>query len=90
MLKRPEAPAAPATAVTAPGGVTAAGGKRRKPGRNKRRPGQGGREERGGAAATALAPDASALQKFRAWCRGRREGLREWWAEVLKNAQKKG
>jgi hypothetical protein len=37
-----------------------------------------------------VAADASALQKFRAWCRGRREGLRDWWAEVLEQARKKG
>jgi hypothetical protein len=90
MLRRSEAPAA-STAVAAPGNVTPGGGKRRKPGRNKRRPGAGGREERGGpAAGTALAPDASALQKFRAWCRGRREALRDWWADVLEQAQKRG
>jgi hypothetical protein len=91
MLRRSEAPtaaAAPSTAVAAPGAATSAGGKRRKPGRNKRRPGQAGREN--GARAATLDPDASALQKFRAWCRDRREGLRDWWAEVLKKAQKKG
>jgi YidC/Oxa1 family membrane protein insertase len=90
MLRRSEAPtaAAPSTAVAAPGAVTPAGGKRRKPGRNKRRPGQAGREN--GTRAATLDPDASALQKFRAWCRDRREGLRDWWAEVLKKAQKKG
>jgi YidC/Oxa1 family membrane protein insertase len=93
MLRRGEpaaqpAAATPSTAVTAPGGVTA-GGKRRKQGRNKRRP--GGREERlTQAAGTSSATDASALQKFRAWCRGRREALRDWWADVLAQAQKKG
>jgi YidC/Oxa1 family membrane protein insertase len=93
MLKRPEGPAAaaPATAVAAPGNVTPGPGKRRKPGRNKRRPGAAGREERGGAqAGTTVAADGSALQKFRAWCRGRREALRDWWADVLEQAQKRG
>jgi hypothetical protein len=93
MLKRAEGPAAaaPSTAVAAPGNVTPAGGKRRKPGRNKRRPGAAGREERGGAQpGTTVAADGSALQKFRAWCRGRREALREWWAGVLEQAQKRG
>ncbi len=92
MLRRSEASpsaaaAAPSTAVAAPGGVTSGSGKRRKQGRNKRRPAPGGRDPRPG---TALAADASALQKFRAWCRGRREGLRDWWAEVLEQARKKG
>ncbi|HZY84877.1 MAG TPA: YidC/Oxa1 family insertase periplasmic-domain containing protein [Gemmataceae bacterium] len=95
MLRRAGAPAAgdaaASTAVAAPGNVTPGSGKRRKQGRNRRRPGQAGREERGGpAAGTVLAADASALQKFRAWCRGRREGLRDWWSEVLKQAQKRG
>jgi hypothetical protein len=92
MLRRGEPPAqtaaAPSTAVTAPGAVTTpGGGKRRKQGRNRRRP--GGREERVAPNAGAAA-DASALQKFRAWCRGRREALRDWWADVLEQAQKKG
>jgi YidC/Oxa1 family membrane protein insertase len=95
MLRRAGAPAAgdaaASTAVAAPGNVTPGSGKRRKQGRNRRRPGQAGREERvGPSAGTVLAADASALQKFRAWCRGRREGLRDWWSEVLKQAQKRG
>jgi YidC/Oxa1 family membrane protein insertase len=84
-----QAPAAPANAVT-PAGAGAGRGRNR-PGRNKRRADRVGRDApaRGGAAVPAAGGGGSSPGGLREWWRVRRQRLRDWWAQLLKQAQKK-
>jgi hypothetical protein len=76
---------APGTAVQAT--LPADRGRGRQQVRNRRRPDRGPRTE--AVREVAVADDGSSLARFRAWWRRRRERLRDWWTEVLKQAEKK-
>jgi hypothetical protein len=86
-------PPAGSTAITnAPGTAVQTGlpgdrGRGRQQIRNRRRPERGVRAE--GVREVVLDDGASPLGRFRAWWRQRRERLRDWWTEVLKQAEKK-
>lgn len=75
----------PATAVQ--GTFPADRGRGRQQARNRRRPERGVRTD--AVREVVLADGGSPIGRFRAWWRQRRERLRDWWTEVLKQAEKK-